>query len=163
MLTNVFFFPDSFKSYLLGHWYPCFGLLVTSAMVFKPGLIPHLHTSSFLCNGFCWSMDSLPPANVVCEGYVFTPVCQSFCSQMGACIVGGMCGRGHTRRGGMHGRGACVAGGCAWQRGMRGGGHAWQGGMHGGGHVWQILRDTVNERAARILLECILVNFYYQN
>ena len=32
--------------------------------------------------------------------------------------------------GGMHGRGACVA----------------------GGHVWQILRDTVNERAVRILL-----------
>ena len=23
----------------------------------------------------------LPPANEVCEGYVFTPVCQSFCSQ----------------------------------------------------------------------------------
>ena len=38
------------------------------------------------------------------------------------------------------------------------------GGMHGrgsmrgrGGHAWQILRDTVNERAVRILLECILV------
>ena len=25
----------------------------------------------------------LPPANEVCEGYVFTPVCQSFCSQGG--------------------------------------------------------------------------------
>ena len=25
----------------------------------------------------------LPPANEVCEGYVFTPVCQSFCSQEG--------------------------------------------------------------------------------
>ena len=23
----------------------------------------------------------LPPANEVCEGYVFTPVCQSFCSR----------------------------------------------------------------------------------
>ena len=57
----------------------------------------------------------LPPANVVCEGYIFTPVCQSFCSQ-----------RGHV-----------------WQGGMRGGGHAWWGDMHGrgwgvsgGGHVW---------------------------
>ena len=34
----------------------------------------------------------LPPANEVCEGYVFTPVCQSFCSQLGgsnpACIAG---------------------------------------------------------------------------
>ena len=25
----------------------------------------------------------LPPVNEVCEGYVFTPVCQSFCSQRG--------------------------------------------------------------------------------
>ena len=33
-----------------------------------------------------------------------------------------------------------------------GGGHAWQGMPH-----WQILRDTVNERAVRILLECVLV------
>ena len=43
------------------------------------------------------------------------------------------------------------------------GGHAWRGGcMAGGtcvaGGVWQILRDTVNERAVRILLECILVD-----
>ena len=26
-------------------------------------------------------LSSLPPANEVCEGYVFTPVSQSFCSQ----------------------------------------------------------------------------------
>ena len=32
--------------------------------------------------------------------------------------------------------------------------HGYQGGMHG------IQRDTVNERAVRILLECILVNTY---
>ena len=25
----------------------------------------------------------IPPANEVCEGYVFTPICQSFCSQGG--------------------------------------------------------------------------------
>ena len=56
-------------------------------------------------------------------------------------MVGG-CGRGHVWQGGMHGRGACMAGGvCCW-----------------GGHTWQILRDTVNERAVRILQECILVN-----
>ena len=33
----------------------------------------------------------LPPANDVCEGYVFTPVCQSFCSQEGClpqCMLG---------------------------------------------------------------------------
>ena len=51
----------------------------------------------------------------------------------GACMVGG---------GGMCGRGACMAG---WAC------------VVGGGRAWQILRDTVNERAVRILLECILV------
>ena len=46
-------------------------------------------------------------------------------------------------RGGMHG-----SRGCAWLQG----GHVWlQGGVCG------IRRDTVNERAVRILLECILV------
>ena len=29
------------------------------------------------------ALTSLPSANEVCEGYVFTPVCQSFCSQVG--------------------------------------------------------------------------------
>ena len=45
-------------------------------------------------------IEFLPPANEVCEGYVFTPVCQSFQSQGdmhgegGACVVkgGGMGG-----------------------------------------------------------------------
>ena len=35
-----------------------------------------------------------------------------------------------------------------------------KGGMHGkGGHTWDTMRygDTINERAVRILLECILV------
>ena len=50
----------------------------------------------------------LPPANEVCEGYVFTRVCHS------------------VYRGSMHG----------WQC-VCGGGHAWQGGMHGRGHAWQ--------------------------
>ena len=63
---------------------------------------------------------------------------------------GGVAGGMHDRRehawqgacmvGGVHGRRACVAGG-----------------MHGGGCAWQILWDTVNEWAVRILLECILV------
>ena len=74
----------------------------------------------------------LPPANEVCEGYVFTGVCLS------------------TGGGGMHGgggghawRGACVVG----EGGMHGGGCAWQGacvagaciagGMHGRRHTWQ--------------------------
>ena len=70
--------------------------------------------------------------------------------------------------------GACMVlfGGHAW---FYLGGHAWfywgacvvfRGGMRGfsqGGHAWffqffQIQWDTVNERAVRILLECILVD-----
>ena len=78
----------------------------------------------------------------------------SVCPQRGACVAGGHAWWGVCMVGGMHGRGevcvaggACMAGGCAWQ-----GGHAWQGGMRGRG-----VRDTFNERAVRILLECILV------
>ena len=60
------------------------------------------------------------------KGNVFTPVCQSFCSQ-GACMAGGMCG------GGMHGggvwQGVCMAGACVV-------GACMAGSMHGGGHVW---------------------------
>ena len=70
---------------------------------------------------------------------------------------------GHVWQGGSAWQGTCVAGGpCVV------GGHAWQGacvagGMHdrgcmAGGHAWQIPRDTVNERAVRLLLECILVS-----
>ena len=60
----------------------------------------------------------LPPANEVCEGYVFTPVCQSFCSQGGmrGCVGGmrGCWGEGVHGCGGpcVVARGACmVAGG----------------------------------------------------
>ena len=52
----------------------------------------------------------------------------------------------HAWQGGHVWQGACMAGGHAWQ-GM----HAWWGDC-----AWQILRDTVNELAVRILLECIL-------
>ena len=89
---------------------------------------------------------------------------------VGACMTGVCAWQGVHGSGGMHDRG-CVWQG-AWQgvmeAGVCGRGHAWQGDMHGRrgmhgrgcawqGCVWQILRDTVNERAVRILLECILV------
>ena len=72
----------------------------------------------------------------------------------GTCVAGGMHGRwgvhgkGHAWwGGGMNGRGVCMARG-----------HMWQGAcMAHTSPPWQILRDTVNERAVRILLECILV------
>ena len=45
---------------------------------------------------------------------------------------------------------------------MAEGGVRGRGGVHGRGHPpQQILRDTVNERAIRILLECILVHFKF--
>ena len=88
----------------------------------------------------------------------------------GACVVGGMHDRGCVWWG------VCMAGGIHGRGGMHGRGHVWQGAcMAGGvcmargacvagGHAWhtrppprEILRDTVNERAVRILLECILV------
>ena len=84
---------------------------------------------------------------------------------MGGMVAGGMHGRrgmhgggacvvGHARQGGMHGRGVCVAGGVHGRGACMARGACVAGGMHGrGGHVWQILRDTVNERAVRILLE----------
>ena len=50
--------------------------------------------------------------------------------------------------------GVCVAGGHTWQGACVAGGACMA-----GGHAWQILRDTVNERAVRILLECILVKY----
>ena len=77
----------------------------------------------------------------------------------GACVAymggGGMCG------GGMHGRGACMAAGV-----HGGGGHVCQGVCMAGGYACHVcpptqqilrLRHTANERAVRILLECILV------
>ena len=50
----------------------------------------------------------LPPANEVCEGYVFTRVCQSFCSQGGRAWPGGVCGGGMRSPGGVHAGGACA-------------------------------------------------------
>ena len=63
----------------------------------------------------------------------------------GACVAGGVCGRGACMAGGMCGRrGACMVGGVRDRgRGER--------------RACQILRDTVNERVVRILLEYILV------
>ena len=76
----------------------------------------------------------------------------------GACVAGGCAWFGHARWGSSLVRGY-VWWGCAWQGawgGMcgRGAGCAWLGGI--GGKVG-VHGDTINERAVRILLECILV------
>ena len=100
------------------------------------------------------------------EGNVFTPVCQSFCSN-GVCMAGGVVGVSMRGREGMCGWGACMAGRACVVRAV---GHAWwgqgacmAGGVHGrgvrdgeaGGHAWQERRPL--QRTVRILLECFLV------
>ena len=76
----------------------------------------HLHGSA---------SGSLPPANEVCEGYVFTGICMS--TRWGRVWRGGMHGGG-LRGGGMHGRGH------AWQGHVHGGGACMAGCVHGGVH-----------------------------
>ena len=71
-------------------------------------------------------------------------------------MAGGMRGGGEHAWQGGHAWQGCVAGAV-----FMAGGHAYQG-VCGGGHAWQILRDMVNERAVRFLLECILVIFIFQ-
>ena len=85
-------------------------------------------------------MSLLPPSNEVCEGYVFTPVCQSFRSQGGRGVHS--CGGHAWLQGDVHGcggGGACVVagGGHAWLRGacVVAAGHAWV-----GGHAWDTTR-----------------------
>ena len=68
-------------------------------------------------------------------------------------LGGGVHSRGHAWWGGHAWQGACVVGG-----GIHGRGHVWRGELAWHAHPRQILRDTVNERAVRILLECIIVN-----
>ena len=97
-----------------------------------------------------------------CGGHVWLLGCMI----AGVCMVAGV--------GVVAGVVCVVAGGCAWLPGacmvagdvhgywgvcMVAGGHAWLlGGVHGcWGGMRGIRRDTVNERAVRILLECILV------
>ena len=84
------------------------------------------------------------------------------CVQQVACMAGGVHGKG-----GMHGQGGICGGGMhVWQGGMCGKGACMAGSMHGRRACMphppprQILRDTVNERAVRILLEYILVNLF---
>ena len=69
-----------------------------------------------------------------------------------ACMAGSMCGRGHALQGDAW-WGECVAGGMHG-RGMHGGGNVWQ-----GGHTWQEKRQL--QRAVRILLKCIFVEFTF--
>ena len=125
----------------------------------------------------------LPPANVVCEGYVFTHACHSV--HMGG-MRGCLGGQGVSCMVAPGGHAWLLLGGHAWL--LRGGAcvvalrgvwllrgrHAWLlcGGAWllwgacvvapGGECAWDMTRygDTVNEWAVRILLECILVSFF---
>ena len=92
-------------------------------------VIWHYHDGSF---------QFLPPANVVCEGYVFTGVCDSVNRGGGPCVVFILGGHVwfYSGRGGVHG---FIRGGPAWFYSggacmVLSGGHAWfypGGGVHG--------------------------------
>ena len=112
------------------------------------------------CQGACMVAQGMCMVAVGGGGCVVARVCAwlpgGMCGCWGVCGCWGMCGcQGACMvAGGMHGcgehaccGGTCMVGGCAWL----------QGGMH------RTRRDTVNERAVRILLECILIFyiFYY--
>ena len=109
-----------------------------------------LWTSSILPIKISW----WPSANEVCKGYVFTPVCQSFCSQgkgsasrRGSASEGDSASRG-LHPGGIRIRGAYIQGGSA-SRGVC---------IQGAGQIpHRILWGMVNERVVCILLEYILV------
>ena len=70
----------------------------------------------------------LPPANEVYEGYVFTPVCQSFCSgggwtrgvpALGGCLLQrGVSGPRGVPAGGVSGPRGCLLGGCLLWEGV---------------------------------------------
>ena len=104
-------------------------------------------------------------------GCAWQGVCVARGHAWGVCVAGGMHGKGNMHGGAMCGRGHAWQGACM-VGGVHGRGHAWQGacmagGMHGEGcmagdvhamhapqhyEIW-----SVNARAVRILLECILV------
>ena len=91
------------------------------------------HKAAFLR---CWfrgcTGSFLSPANEVCEGYVFTPVRQSFYSHGGGGVF-------------IQEMGVCIRGVRSWADPPP---------------PHRILRDTIDERTVRILLECILVYFF---
>ena len=110
---------------------------------------PAMHAWQGACMaGGCMAEGACMVGRCVAGGCMAGPACMAggACMTVGAyvagtCVVGGMCGGG-----------ACM-----------GGGHVWQGAWHGGWCTMhtpqQILQlwYMVNERAVRILLECILV------
>ena len=62
----------------------CLEVLATGSSLWKIGTRFHgSNYTIFICQRFPVIVILLPPANEVCEGYVFTPVGQSFCSQGG--------------------------------------------------------------------------------
>ena len=100
-------------------------------VMFSAYFIPYLYSS-------------LPPANEVCEGYVFTPVCQSFCSGRGGVSLSACWDTPHL--------------GSHPPRSDTPLGRHPPGSRHPPAQC--MLGNTSNKREVRILLECILVPFY---
>ena len=62
---DFFFYFEGHQSYLWGHWYLLFGLLVTSAWGSKKRWIPRLHDSLPVCNGFLRFTSRLTPDDLL--------------------------------------------------------------------------------------------------
>ena len=69
-LTNVL---EGIKSFLWGHWYPCFGLPVTSIEGFKVGWIFHFCAFSPARNGFLRFTSGAKPPNLLTASMVAKP------------------------------------------------------------------------------------------
>ena len=88
------------------------------------------------------------PANEVCEGYIFTPVCHSVHGGSRSLSWRGLCPRRSLSRGSLSGgslSGGFLSGGLCPEGFCQGRSLSWRPPLYG------------NERALRILLECILV------
>ena len=102
----------NFQVYTFGiqYWMACFASMLSALLacliyvpVFYPLKMVSVNDVSITSDVLLQSL--LPPANEVCEGYVFTPLCQLFCSQ------GGVCSWGVSAPGGVGSPGSHLGGG----------------------------------------------------
>ena len=109
--------------------------LLPSAIVVVERLCFHRHLS-FCPQGACMAGGHAWQGACMAWGHAWQG--EGTCMAEGACVVGGMCGRGYAWQGAcgvgaMCGRGKCMVGACMARGVCVAGGHAW----HGWGHVWQ--------------------------
>ena len=127
----------------------------------------HILRSLAIFVGFLWRVGLLPPANEVCEGYDFTPVCHSVHRGClgpgpGGRLVGPVGGVYTQTRGGGWGSGGGMSRHAPWWGDVQAQAQGVQA-QPWGGVSQHALRQTPPSRqlllrAVRILLECIVVH-----